>query len=189
MKRTSFIRIGIGLALFVALTVLAFFAASNLDERGLLHSLIETTGVFGIVLVAIASGLNAFVPLPPATFAPLFLEAGFSHTTIIACFVIGTFIADSIGYAIGWFGRDYAQTSFSRIAERIHVFLENHSRLVIPFAFIYFALAPLPNEVILIPLALSGYPYRTLILPIILGNILHHTLLVYGYENVFKWLF
>lgn len=186
---TRLIQIGIGIALVAVITLLAFFAAAALDESGWLRSFVESAGVFGILTVAFISGLNAFVPVPPATFAPLFLEAGFHPATVIACFVIGTFLADSVGYALGWFGRGYAESSFPKLTARIGEFLARHARLVMPITFLYFAFAPLPNEIILIPLALAGYSYRPLIVPIILGNIVHHTILVFGYQQVFQFLF
>lgn len=183
------LQIGLGIALFGILTFAAFHLADSLSTSGPLRSFIETSGVLGMVFVAVISGLNPFVPLPPATFAPLFQEAGFSTITIIACFVIGTTIADTAGYLFGWLGKHHADTKHPTLTARVYQFLTDHERMVFPATFLYFAAAPLPNEIILIPLALAGYAYRKLIIPIIVGNIVHHAILVYGYQNIFGWLF
>lgn len=183
------LRIGTVVAVFGIITFAAFSVADSLESGGRLQQVIESSGLFGIVLAALISGLNPFVPIPPATFAPLFIEIGFSTYTIIACFVIGTTLADSIGYVLGWFGRDYTDTAYPALTRRIESFLEAHASFILPIAFVYFAVAPLPNELILIPLALAGYSYKKLLVPIILGNILHHTILVYGYKNVFEMFF
>lgn len=173
----------------VAISVSAFFLASNLENNIAFRNFVESAGIFGVILVAFICGLDAFVPIPPATFAPLFLEAGFSHTLVIFGFVVGTLMADSVGYLLGWYGRDYTHSSFPRLTKKLHEFLKQHSHLVQPVIWLYAALAPLPNEILLIPLALSGYSYKKLILPLIIGSIFHHSVMVFGYQNLFKLFF
>lgn len=182
-------RIGIIVAALGLITFGAFLLADSLTESSPLAQFLRNAGFVGTILVGIIGGLNPIVPIPPATFAPLFLESGVSVYAVIAGFVIGTTIADMIGYALGRFGKRYADTSFPEFTARMHEFLTSHTRLVLPATFAYFAFAPLPNEFILIPLGLSGYAYRTLIIPIILGNIVHHTILVIGYVQVFNYFF
>jgi len=67
--------------------------------------------------------------------------------------------------------------------------MEEHQSYIPFIIFGYFVLAPLPNEVILIPLAIIGYKYKKLIIPLIIGNVLHHTIMVFGYSTIFSWIF
>ena len=183
------IRIGLIVLTLGAITFASFLLADALSSNIQLRNVITSAGIFGPILVALVSGLNPLLPMPPSTFAPLFIESGFSPALVIAGFVIGTTVADSIGYFIGWIGSGYANRSYPEYTERISRFLFDHHHWVLPVTFLYFTFAPLPNEIILIPLALSGYHYRILIIPIIIGNIIHHTLLVLGYQTVFTFFF
>lgn len=186
MKAWRIIALGLALGL---VTFGAFVLADSLTPESQLYQAIQTMGFFGIVALGIATGLNPVVPIPAATFAPVLLESGVSVYAVIAGFVIGTTIADSIGYALGWFGRMYTSTEYPQVTRRVNDFLTNHTQWVVPAACVYFAFAPLPNELILIPLALAGYPYTKLILPVLLGNTIHHTLLVLGYGRLFNYFF
>ncbi|MEX0917650.1 MAG: hypothetical protein WDZ93_00685 [Candidatus Paceibacterota bacterium] len=188
MKRSP-VRVLFILAAGAALTAGAFYAANAVTENEMLKAFVVNAHIFGAIVIAFISGLNFIVPVPPATFAPIFLEAGVSMYIVVAGFVIGTTLADSLGYFFGWVGKRYADSSYPAFTERLHDFLGEHHRLVLPVTFAYFAFAPLPNELILIPLALAGYRFRVLIIPMILGNIFHHSLLVFGYQSVFLWLF
>lgn len=183
------LQIGFIAAGFGLITFGAFFFAENISTEGAVAQTIQSLGIFGIIFLALISGLNPFLPVPSATFAPLFLEAGFSIYAIIAGFVIGTTIADTIGYTVGWLGSSYANTKFPKLTERIQDFLNEHERFALPATFAYFAFAPLPNELILIPLALSNVSYKKLIIPIIIGNTIHHTILVFGYKELFGLFF
>lgn len=179
-----------GLALaFLIITIGAFFLAESITQNDSMRSFVQSLGIFGVVLVGLATGLNALVPIPPATFAPLFLEAGLSEWVVIIGFVVGTTTADSLSFLLGWFGSGYAKDHYPNFTKRLGVWLEKHCRLIPFIVFGFFTLAPMPNETILLPLALAGYQYRKLIGPLILGNIIHHTLMVYGYQNLFEFFF
>ena len=174
---------------FVLITSVSFYLAGIISENQNWHEMIQSLGLIGIILVSIVTGLNAFVPIPPATFAPIFLEVGVPSYVVIGGFVIGTTIADSIGFYIGTLGRNYAHHNFSRAMAYTHSLIQKHKALI-PFLILsFFMLAPLPNETILIPLAIMGYKYKKLILPLIFGNIIHQTIMVYGYSSVFTWFF
>lgn len=174
---------------FLAFTASAFFLADSITQNSRVGEFVRDLGVLGVILTGLVTGLNAFAPIPPATFAPLFLEADIPRWMVIGGFVIGTTIADSIGFLLGRLGSSYASTSYPKVTERLQTWMEAHEKLI-PFLILgFFLFAPLPNEVILIPLAIIGYRYKRLIIPLILGNIGHHTLMVYGYETVFGWWF
>lgn len=174
---------------FLAITIGAFFLAETITENETIRDFVQSLGILGVILVGLVGGLNAFVPIPPATFAPLFLEAGMSTFMIIGGFIIGTTIADSIGFMIGWLGSSYTSTHHPELTERLQSFMKKHERLIPYIIFGFFMLAPVPNETILIPLAIMGYRYKKLIVPLIIGNTVHQSLMVYGYSSMFAWLF
>lgn len=187
--KTQHWKIVLVIALFAFITAVAFFAATELQANESLQNYIKSAGIFGVLLVGVLCGLNALVPIPPATFAPLFLEAGLSALMVVGGFVVGTTIADSIGFLMGLIGRGYVENNHPRVTNYLKDISEKHSFYVPLFIFGFFMLAPLPNETILVPLALIGYQYKKLILPLILGNIIHQSFMVYGYSSIFTWLF
>ena len=60
MNKTLYL-IAVGL-IAVLIIVLAFFAADFVGENGKAQNLVQNFGFLGIILVAIVSGLNLFVP-------------------------------------------------------------------------------------------------------------------------------
>jgi len=180
----------LGLVLLIALAFVgSFFLADYVRDNGTARALVEHFGYVGILAISIITGLNLFVPIPAATFAPIYASAGFPLLAIIAALVAGTVIADTIGYLIGLGGRRIATHAHPVLQEKMQRFTEQHHRLVLPLVFLYAAFSPLPNEVILIPLAITGIRYRLLFLPLLFGTILYETLFVYGITSAFHYFF
>ena len=59
---------------------------------------------------------------------------------------------------------------------------------VAPIIFIYASVAPFPNELLLVPLALAGIKLRVLIIPLIVGTIFYQTAFAIGIQNLFTFL-
>lgn len=172
----------------IAVFIVVLFAAKTLSSNPELIELITKFGYFGVVLTAILAGLNTFVPLPAATFTPLFIASGLSVPLVIIALAIGTLIADSIGYFFGHVSRELIKEKYSKLFDFIQKFQERHSKLIVPLVFLYASFVPFPNEVLLIPLALGGIKFRKIIIPLILGNIVHQAVLIYGVTNIFPLL-
>ena len=169
-----------GIIIFVvAIFVAVILAANNLAENSAIQSIVGDWGYFGVLIVAIIAGLNTFVPLPSATFAPIFLAAGLSIIPIIMVMAIGTLIADGLGFALGHASRELVKEKYPRIFNYFYNLQNNNKKWVLPLVICYAAFVPFPNEAILIPLALAGAKFRNLLIPLIVGNIAHQALLVY----------
>lgn len=168
---------------------LGFWLASIIDNNPVWREFIQNYGVIGMLTVSIFAGLNPFVPVPPATFAPTFLAGGFTYLTIVFFYTIGTTIADSIGFLLGKLGRQTVEVRYPKFQKFVTDHLASHRILLYTFIGCYITFAPLPNELILIPLALAGQRYLPLLPVLIVGNAIHHTLLIYGYDSVFRLFF
>ena len=167
----------------------AFSLANSLSELDTIENFLFSYGYLTVLAVGIVAGFNLVVPVPAAAFVPVFTEAGMFLPTIILLLVIGTTIADMIGFGIGHIGRHLVadkHPKFYRWLENIH---HNHTRLILPIVIMYASFAPLPNEVILIPLALMGTPFRIIFLAILIGNTVNQTMLAYGFGAIFNVLF
>lgn len=174
---------------FLIITSGAFYIAYVISHSQEWQTVIQNWGILGMLFLSFVSSINAFIPIPPAAFAPMFLSAGFSYFTVIACFTIGTAGADSLSYVFGWFGRGHAKEHHAWLIQKLDQFIQGHKTLILPATFMYMAFAPLPNEYIMIPLALAGYQYRQLLLPLAIGNFTYFTWTVYGFDTIFDWFF
>jgi membrane protein DedA with SNARE-associated domain len=176
------------LLIVAGLVTLSFLTAEHVANSDKAIELVEQFGILGIIIVAFIGGLNLIVPIPVATLTPIFEAANFSLPTIIMCLVIGTTIADTVGYGIARLGSHASKKKFPQFQKKLRDFSTKHHKLILPGVFVWAVIVPLPNETILVPLGLMGYKLRLLLLPLIFGTILHQTLYVLGISNIFTWL-
>ncbi len=174
----------------VALALLgSFLLADYVQDNGAAQALVERFGYLGILIVSIITGLNLFVPVPAVTFTPIYASAGFPLPAIVATLVLGAIIADTIGYLIGIGGRHITKETHPALQQKMESLALLHHKLVLPFVFLFAALSPFPNEIILIPLAFIGIKFRALFVPLLLGTIVYQTLFTYGITSTFEYFF
>tara|TARA_B100001989_G_scaffold247442_1_gene219651 strand:+ start:1281 stop:1856 length:576 start_codon:yes stop_codon:yes gene_type:complete len=171
------------LAIIIVFCVMVFFSESLASNETVIH-LTDKLGYLGVTIVAIIAGLNTVIPLPAATFTPIFQSAGLALPFIIFFLALGTLIADSIGFLLGHVSKDLVETKYPKLFSFITNIQENHHRLILPVVTGYAAFVPFPNEVLLIPLALAGIKFRYLLLPLIVGNIIHQAVLIFGIDGL-----
>ena len=187
--RQNYLRIILVIALAVLLVALSFYFASELNSNEAAMEKIRSFGYLGILIVAIIGGLNVIIPIPAAVFTPIFTEAGFSIITVVLLLVIGTVIADLIGYSLGRFGRAATANDPPELIKKIETTIAKRPFLVVPITALYAAFAPLPNEILLIPLGLAGFRSLALIPALLIGNAIHQMILVFGVDTLFNWIF
>jgi membrane protein YqaA with SNARE-associated domain len=178
--------IGVGV---LAVFGIALYFAQALSESTAVVTLVERWGYVGVLLVAIVAGLNTVIPLPAATFTPLFISAGLVMPLVILTLAVGTLIADGLGFALGHVSRELIEAKYPKIFSLFTEIATRRTAWLIPIVFLYASFVPFPNEAILIPLALAGVKFKTLIAPLIIGNIVHQLILVYGISTLTTILF
>jgi membrane protein YqaA with SNARE-associated domain len=188
MKKVLFRSTGL-LILLAAIFAVAFFAASHILGNEEAQEFVSSFGYFGVFTLSVLSGLNLVVPIPAPAFVPIFTAAGYPLWSIVVTMVVGITIADLVGYLIGLLGKEVMSEKYPRLIQFLHSLQEKHSNFIIPFIFIYSAFSPLPNEAIMIPLAMMGYKLRTIIIPFVLGTIIYVSLFAYGVQNIFERIF
>ncbi len=190
MKRRRAVISGIlTLGVFLCLVTFAFLAAQFALHSPLLQTYIAAFGYGGAVGISYIAGLNVLVPLPIATLTPLFTAAGLAIPGLILSFTIGTILADFTGYFLGRIGRETIRSHHPRIVRALEKIYHEHKLWLIPGIFLYVAFVPLPNEVIVIPLALLGMRWNAMLIPLLLGNLVNQTIYAYGIQNIFQWIF
>ena len=175
--------------LITAIWIASLYLADYVANNDMAQNLVSQFGYLGILIIAIVSGINVLIPVPAAAFVPVFTAAGLWLPLIILMLVIGTTIADLIGYWIGRWSKEFVEEHYPQSYRRMKVLDERHHSLVLPMVFLYAALIPFPNEAMLIPLALIGFRFKTLLIPLVLGNVVNQTALAFGANNIFTLLF
>lgn len=180
----------LGILAIVTLAFAAsFFLADYVASNGSARELVERFGYAGILAISVVSGLNLFIPVPAAAFVPVFTAAGFSMPGIITTLIVGTLIADWIGYLLGVAGRHATELHYPKFQKKLRRFAKRHHALILPGVFLYAAFSPFPNEIVLAPLALIGTRFRALFLPLLLGTIAYQILYAYGAQGIFDLFF
>lgn len=182
----------LNLLFFLGLITVALFASFLLAEY-IAHDhssreLIQEYGYFGILLVSFVAGLNLFVPIPAATFVPVFTAAGISLFEIIILLIVGTMAANLLSFYLGRYGGTVATTHYPEIQKKLVRLYSSKKKWVPHFVFGFSALIPLPDEVFLIPLGIVGVKLRHIIIPLILGTSIYQTLAALGVDNLFRYI-
>lgn len=188
-KQPPWLRLSVLIVMFAVMITGSFLLANKINETTLARELVGHYGYIAILVVAVIAGLNAIVPVPAATFVPVFTEAGLFLPIIVLLLIIGTTIADLIGFAFGSLSRQHIEREYPRLIRLIRALHDRHHLLVVPTIIAYAAVIPLPNEVLVIPLALLGVRFQTLLLPLLIGNSINQAALAYGFDSIFSVFF
>lgn len=99
----------------------------------------------------------------------------------------GVMVGDSISYFIGFRGRSVLPDKLLVLFKKLYHWCLKCPPWLVPVAlYLYGALIPFPNDLIVIPLGLARYSYWALIIPLGLGNITFNVLVAllgwYSYE-------
>ncbi len=151
------------------------------------NAFVNQYGYWAVLVASYVAGLNAIVPIPATSLVPVFLAADLWLPLIIAILVIGTTLADLTAFGLAVLGRKAATGKFPKVeayARKLHEKKEVHLAI---FVFVYATISPLPNEIILVPLALAGVKLRVLILPLIVGTIIYQTYFSLTMQGVFNF--
>lgn len=167
----------------------AFYFASVVRESEAVRNLVLRYGYIGIFAASVLSGFNLAVPVPIVAFWPLFLEAGLNFWITIFLVTAGMTLADMIAY---WFGKTggiiLSDSLEQKILRDIKKAREWYRWLPITVLFLFAAVAPLPNEVLVIPLGFLGYRMAYILPAVFAGNFMFNMLYSAGIVSIFELL-
>jgi len=174
--------------LFVfAILAFVYYMSSLVLEDEAVKALVAEYGYIGLFFLSLLSGFNLLVPIPAIIFLPIFLSAGLNFWISLTIIVVGMTIGDIVGFALGRLGKDlFLDKVRPQWFLKIEKFVLNHPKLIPLFLFIYVAFIPLPNEIVVLPLAFFGIRFRYLIIPILLGNLFFNTISGITYVSIFN---
>ena len=147
-----------------------------------------TYGYFGAFLISLVGNLTVFLPIPYVIALFTLGSIGLNPLLLGIIGGIGATIGEFSAYAIG---RGVSMTDLvERYGERmvkINELIENKGFLAVFF----FAVTPLPDDMILIPLGIINYPYRKTLIAMFTGKTILITLTAFTglvYVTGIEWI-
>jgi len=187
MNKKSFF-INIAVLILVAVTIV-WLNVFLIEHRETVQDIASQFGYGGMFILAIISGFNLAIPLPAIGFYPVFTELGYHPAKIILILSLGMTIGDSIAYLIGQTGKGILErSSAKKVVKLFHrVYMRNP---LLPFVLLFFyaAFVPLPNELLVIPMAIAGYRFWQMGAVLFLGNILFNIVGAFGISAIISFL-
>jgi membrane protein YqaA with SNARE-associated domain len=113
----------LNLSIFLTIIGVGVFGSLLLTEYVIKNpssqDLIQDFGVIGLFIISFVAGLNLLVPVPAATFVPVFTAGGMSLPLIISILVVGTMAANLLAYVAGRYGGKYAKSKYPGLQKKI----------------------------------------------------------------------
>lgn len=174
--------ISIALKVCFAAAVVAAAVWLSLLVRGndVVELLVRDFGYPGLFVASVVSGFNLVAPIPIISFTPLFVGSGLTLVSTVAVISLGLTAGDALGYWIGRLGREIRNPAVAARVARLERAREKSRYLPLFVLFLYAALAPLPNEIMVIPMALAGYRFGQMIPVTLAGNFVFNVLVATG---------
>ena len=186
MNRASKKRLGIGLILLVILAwVLALFFISPqeiVDAIGLTNAYLVVFIIAAIGGLSTLTGTSLFVAI--ATFA-----AGGANPWLLGLIGgLGIFISDSVFFLVARYGVQALSEESSTFQKRVTTWVERMPAWSVPAGvFFWVGMSPLPNDVLMIALALARIPYRAIVFALFCGSLSIATLTAHFGQSI-PWL-
>ena len=170
--------------LIVSLIIILILLTPLLRESDIIVRLVDSYGYIAVFLLSIISGFNILVPVPPAIIGTLFIELGLNIVGVIITIIIGITIADLTAF---YLGKTINQLFENRNAiRRIEKYILRYKYFHIFLILVWASFIPLPNEVILIPLAIIGYKFKDIVIPLLIGNVIGTYYFIFIGQSIFR---
>lgn len=172
-------------AALIAVVALVVWVNEAVAENVRVLEVVRRFGYPGLLVVSAVSGFNVLVPIPVIAFFPFLMEAGLDP--VIAVVIIGTGMTfgDMVGFLLGRAGRKIVEKP--KWMARLERVRERHRVAPYVLLFFYAAFAPVPNELIVIPLALIGCRWYGVLGAALGGNLIFNSLAAAGFQGVFDF--
>lgn len=134
-------------------------------------------GLFGVFLVALVANASLMIQIPytlPMLSVALYSDSLADLVALGVATGVGAGLGEIVSYAIAYnIAAQIKALSRSALFRWIRDAIDRHPRLIPLFVFIGAAL-PIPDDLIIMPLAMVNYPIRRLLVPMFTGKVLHN---------------
>ena len=140
-----------------------------------MQQLAQTYGYFGIFLISLIGALSIFFPLPYTVV--IFTLGGLFDPFLIAIAAgLGSAVGEFSGYLLGLYGRRVISAERRRKMEFMVKVFDRFG----PVAIFLFALTPLPDDLLFIPLGIMHYSLLRAFIPGLIGKTCMNFIVAYS---------
>lgn len=179
-------QLALRLSAIAGIVLLVVWTNLYATEHELVRESTERFGYPGIFLASAISGFNLLVPIPVIAFFPFFMEIGFAAVPTVLVIAAGMTTGDLVGYLLGRAARDMVEPREGGVVRRLESLRVKHPRAPLLIMFLYAAFAPLPNEILVLPMAFLRYPVVGIFAAVLAGNLIFNGLLALGALELFE---
>ena len=130
----------------------------------------------GVFAISIIGAMSIIVPIP-YTFIILTLGIeGMNPLLLTVAGGLGSGVGEFSGYILGYYGRSVISEKQQRKMDYMMRIFDHYG----PIAIFLFALTPLPDDLLFIPLGMLRYKFIKAFIPCVLGKTLMCAILAYG---------
>lgn len=142
-----------------------------------MQQLAQNYGYFGIFLISLIGALSIFFPLPYTVVIFWLGSTGSFNPFLIAIAAgIGSAVGEFSGYLLGFYGRKVISTERRRKMEFMVKVFDRFG----PITIFLFALTPLPDDLLFIPLGMLRYSLVRAFIPALVGKMCMNFIVAYG---------
>jgi len=146
-----------------------------LDFWEWMHNFALQYGYFGVFLMSLVGSLSIIIPVPYTLL--IYVMGGVLDPILVAIASgFGSAVGEFSGYALGYYGRAVISEERQR---KMGFMVKVFDRYGF-FAIFFFALTPLPDDLLFIPLGIMRYSFVKAFVPSLLGKLLMSFILAYS---------
>ena len=150
----------------------------EIDENWLLDQMKNFAlqyGYFGVFIISFIGSVSVVFPIP-YTIVIYLLGAVLNPVLVALSGGLGSALGEFSGYALGYYGRAVVNEERRRKMDYMVRLFGRYG----PAAIFFFALTPLPDDLLFIPLGVMRYPFWKAFVPALLGKVLMTFILAYS---------
>ena len=132
-------------------------------------------GYLGVFVISFIGSVSVVFPVP-YTIVIFFLGSILDPFFVAISGGLGAALGEFSGYTLGYYGRKIVSKKRQRNMEYMVKLFERYG----PLAIFLFALTPLPDDLLFIPLGVMRYPFWKAFIPALLGKTLMTFILAYS---------
>jgi len=142
----------------------------------------------GVFFISFIGALSIFFPIPYTIIILALGSAGWNPLLLAVAGGLGSAVGEFSGYALGYYGARFVSKERRR---KMNFFVKIFDKYG-PLAIFLFALTPLPDDLLFIPLGILRYKFWKTFIPCLIGKFLMcFTLAYFGrlFENLARLIF
>ena len=132
-------------------------------------------GYLGVFIISFIGSVSVVFPIP-YTIVIYLLGAVLNPVLVALSGGLGSALGEFSGYALGYYGRAVVSEERRRKMDYMVKLFARYG----PAAIFFFALTPLPDDLLFIPLGVMHYPFWKAFMPALLGKVLMTFILAYS---------